>query len=60
MTAALMLEKEETLMFTVSENSSSAWEEKVAIQQMVWRVPAVAAWDNAAQCSQCFIRMRTG
>lgn len=37
-------------MFTVSENSSSAWEEKQSIQQTVWKVPGVAAWENPAQC----------
>lgn len=45
-----MLGNEEILIFTVSENSSSAWEEKVAIQQMVQKVPGVAAWDHPAQC----------
>lgn len=45
-----MLGNEETLMFTVSENNSSAWEEKQALQQMVWKVPGVAAWDRPAQC----------
>lgn len=45
-----MLENEETLMFTVSENNSSAWEEKQALQQMVWKVPGLAAGDRPAQC----------
>lgn len=40
-----MLENEETLMFTVRENSSSAWEEEQTIQQIAWKVPGVAAWD---------------
>lgn len=37
-------------MFTISENSSSAWEEKQAIQQIVWKVPGAATWDHSAQC----------
>jgi len=36
-------------MFTVSENSSSAWGEKQAIRQVVWKVPGTAAWDRPAQ-----------
>lgn len=57
-----MLENEETLMFTVSENSSSAWEEKLAIQDGVegfssdcmgpWG-PVFCFWE------QCFIMMET-
>lgn len=48
-------------MFTVSENSSSAWEEKLTIQQVVRKVPGVAAQDRAVFClwEQCLIVMRT-